>query len=109
MPGRYLGQEEGIHFLWHLEHRGRLDLAVALLDPYGKVMDRTRKEGKKRQPVIFVTEEPHLPKALRGSKKWQSEQVHVTYWAGFRSYRCFIWRPQSESARNSKSKTKQSR
>ncbi|MFO0848138.1 MAG: hypothetical protein U0871_06230 [Gemmataceae bacterium] len=35
-----LNVEEGIHFAWHLRHRGRPDLRVGLLDEYGQPVPR---------------------------------------------------------------------
>jgi hypothetical protein len=36
-----LNPEEGIHFHWHLLHRGRDDFQVGLVDPDGKPIERT--------------------------------------------------------------------
>ena len=36
-----LNPEEGIHFRWHLLHRGRGDIQVGLVDLEGKPIERT--------------------------------------------------------------------
>src|SRR5207302_10915555 len=42
-----LNEDEGIHFAWHLKHRGRPDVRVKLVDEAGQLVKRVEQLDRK--------------------------------------------------------------
>ncbi|QDU23587.1 hypothetical protein [Urbifossiella limnaea] len=81
-----LNIEEGIHFRWHLLHRGRGDVAVGLFDESGKPLDRVELPPLAGPPefALFGKVEP---------AGWEPERSFVSgYWLGRRQYDCRLAR-----------------
>jgi hypothetical protein len=53
-----LGTEEGIHFAWHLLHRGRGDVRIGLFDEQGRVIERTELPPLDREPDYRLAGRP---------------------------------------------------
>jgi hypothetical protein len=53
-----LNAEEGIHFAWHLKHRGRPDIAVGLADADGRPLSRVELPPPGRPPLYRVSVGP---------------------------------------------------
>lgn len=49
-----LGTEEGIHFAWHLLHRGRGDVRVGLFDARGRPVERVELPPLDREPTYRI-------------------------------------------------------
>jgi hypothetical protein len=93
VEGGELNAEEGIHFWWHLIHRGRVDLRVRLIDGLG-------------QPVLRVEMPPTLDPpdyrlgghASEDLLNWHREIVaQEVYRFGQRSYSCVLERRATEA------------
>lgn len=79
-----LGVEEGIHFAWHLLHRGRPDLAVGLTDAAGTPVVRAELPPLDRPADLRVTAGP--PAA-----GWRpGDAFAVRYRLGRRGYECRV-------------------
>ena len=86
-----LNVEEGIHFRWHLQHRGRADIAVGLYDAAGGVLPRTELPPPDGPPDIRVAGE-----AAADAPGWQPERSFAApFWAGRRMYACTVSRKPS--------------
>jgi hypothetical protein len=83
-----LNVEEGIHFRWHLYHRGRGDVRVGLFDESGRPLERTE--------LRPLDGEPHL--CLFGTTAadpagWEPERSFAAgYWMGHKRYDCHLGR-----------------
>ncbi len=66
--------EEGIHFQWHLYHRGRGDVKIGLVDAAGVPLDRVE-----------------LPQ-LAGSSAVRTGRDGAAEPAGWEPERAFVWR-----------------
>jgi hypothetical protein len=86
-PKGGLNIEEGIHFQWHLYHRGRGDVQVGLFDESGQPLDRVelpRLTGEPQFAFIGKVSEP---------KGWEPERNFATaYWYGRKHYDCLLTR-----------------
>ena len=89
MPSRDLNVEEGIHFRWHLLHRGRSDATVGLFDLEGHPLDRV-------EIAPFTGEADYrFCGTPTGAAGWSEEQrFAVPYWAGRKQYECHLGRRQ---------------
>ena len=84
-----LNIEEGIHFQWHLYHRGRGDVAVGLFDETGRPLQRVELPPLKAEPqfALIGTVEP---------QGWEPERsFHTAYWMGRKRYDCLLTRKGS--------------
>jgi hypothetical protein len=84
-----LNVEEGIHFQWHLYHRGRGDVRVGLFDADGKPLDRVELPPLAGEPdfrLCGVT-------AIDPAGLWDAERSFAAaYWLGRRKYDCHLSR-----------------
>jgi hypothetical protein len=88
MSGPELNVEEGIQFLWHLQGRGRWDLAVRLFDEKGQPVARCEAPHAQQAPAWLVSGAPN--QELPGS--WHVFKDFTTpYWYGQRSHRAYLW------------------
>jgi hypothetical protein len=79
-----LNVEEGIHFQWHLIHRGRGDVRILLYDESGQPITRTELPGADGQPEIRIAG-PTVP----DSPGWEPLQPFaVRYRLGAKSFAC---------------------
>ena len=78
-PADALNPEEGIHFHWHLQHRGRGDIQIALLDPAGRPIPRVE------LPTVTG---PPTHRLRQTTDPTASPAFTATYWLGRKSYRC---------------------
>jgi hypothetical protein len=88
-PAGGLNVEEGIHFQWHLYHRGRGDIQIGLFDATGAPLQRTELpplEGNADYCLFGVmTEQP--------GQRWEEERAFAAaYWLGRRRYDCHLGR-----------------
>ena len=83
-----LNVEEGIHFQWHLYHRGRGDVKIGLFDETGQPLDRVE--------IPRLTGEPQFAlvgKVAEKSVDWEPERSFATaYWLGRKRYDCLLSR-----------------
>jgi hypothetical protein len=56
-----LNREEGIHFLWHLQARGRTDLKLCLFDAEGRRVQRLEVPATSAPATLIVTAQPTPP------------------------------------------------
>jgi hypothetical protein len=78
-----LNIEEGIHFQWHLYHRGRGDLKIGLFDESGKPLERVELPRLDGDPQFAFAGKAVEPEG------WQSEQSFAAnYWLGRKKYEC---------------------
>jgi hypothetical protein len=85
-PTASLNIEEGIHFLWHLQARGRDDLGMALIGPDGQVARRVEVQnaaGPVELEIWGVDQE-----ALTAG--WQARPITVTFWGGRKRFECRV-------------------
>jgi len=87
-----LGVEEGVHFNWHLQGRGRKKVSVVLVDQQDEPISRPElpmsREAPKK-PDFLITGASISPGA-----GWQLERVvRVGYWKDRRSFVCSVWTP----------------
>src|SRR5205085_2373014 len=78
-----LNVEEGIHFQWHLYHRGRGDVRIGLFDADGKPLDRVEVPPLDGEPDFrlcsIVAPDP--------AGRWDAERSFAAaYWLGRRKY-----------------------
>lgn len=72
--------EEGIHFRWHLMHRGRMDVTVGLFDTDGQRVERVEIKPLDGKPDFRITARP-------GPSGWAHEQTfRRDYRQGRKSY-----------------------
>jgi hypothetical protein len=82
-----LNVEEGIHFRWHLYHRGRGDVAVGLFDEAGKPLDRVELPPLPGPPEYALFGTP------AGPSGWDAERSFaVGYWLGRKHFDCRLAR-----------------
>jgi hypothetical protein len=83
-----LNVEEGIHFQWHLYHRGRGDLRIGLFDESGRTLNRVELPPLDASPsYALFGATPAQPGG------WEPEQTFArTYWLGRKRYDCHISR-----------------
>lgn len=82
-----LNVEEGIHFRWHLLHRGRGDVAVGLFDERGAPLVRTE------LPPLPGPPEFALFGTVADPPGWEAERTFgAGYWLGRRRYDCRLAR-----------------
>jgi hypothetical protein len=78
-----LNIEEGIHFQWHLFHRGRGDLAVGLFDESGKPLERVE------LPPLAGAPQFAFSGKLAEPPGWEPERDFASnYWLGRKKYEC---------------------
>ncbi len=83
-----LNIEEGIHFRWHLLHRGRGDVAVGLFDEAGRPLARTELPPLPGPPEFAL-----FGKIADGPPGWEAERTFVAgYWLGQKQYDCQLAR-----------------
>ncbi|HYT94894.1 MAG TPA: hypothetical protein VEL76_39620 [Gemmataceae bacterium] len=88
MSSPELNVEEGIQFFWHLQQRGRRDVAVRLFDEKGQPVARCETPHVQQSPTWLVSGVPNQP--LPGS--WHIfKDVTVSYWCGQRSQHLHLW------------------
>jgi hypothetical protein len=88
--GPTLNEEEGIHFAWHLQARGRKQLSVVLLDEQGKEhlrSDAHLKRDGAPAPTLLVTGTPTSP----GNGWHMLQSLSVPYWMKRRTQQCYVW------------------
>ena len=81
-----LNVEEGIHFQWHLYHRGRGDVRIGLFDESGHPLERTELRPLEGPPqyALFGKVEPG---------GWEPERSFAAaYWLGRKRYDCQLGR-----------------
>jgi hypothetical protein len=82
-----LNIEEGIHFQWHLYHRGRGDVKIGLFDETGQPLSRVELPplpGEPQFSLVGKIEDPH---------GWEPERTFASgYWLGRRRYDCRLSR-----------------
>jgi hypothetical protein len=90
-----LGVEEGIHFNWHLQGRGRKHVVVVLTDERGQAFSRSElplKGDSQQVPDFVITGASISPGA-----GWKLQKVIQTgYWMNQRSFECRVWIPSRE-------------
>jgi hypothetical protein len=87
--------EEGIHFQWHLQARGRADLALTLLDAQGRPQTRSEQLPAEHTPGWLLSGTPTPPPGAG----WHLAQEFVApYWSQRRSYHCYLWARRTASA-----------
>jgi len=87
-----LNVEEGIHFRWHLLHRGRGDVSVGLFDEAGAPLSRVELPPLDGPPeyALFGKSEP---------AGWESERTFAAgYWLGRKRYDCGLARKREPGA-----------
>jgi hypothetical protein len=88
VDGPALNVEEGIHFAWHLQARGRDDVTLRLFDEDGRPLSRPEIPGSERQPSLLVSGTPIQPP---GGPWRRVRDFSAFYWAGQRRYDCYLW------------------
>lgn len=81
-----LNVEEGIHFQWHLYHRGRGDVRIGLFDGDGKPLNRVELPPLTGEPqyVLYGT-------AVPAADTWEPERSFAAaYWLGRKRYGCHL-------------------
>ena len=88
-PG--LNIEEGIHFGWHLQARGRAARVVELFDETGRRLKRVEIGAPDVQkPTLLITAFAGPP-AEFGTDWQKKESFETVYALGMKRYRCSIW------------------
>jgi hypothetical protein len=91
LSGPQLDAQEAVHFLWHLQARGRTDLALCVLDEHGRPVTSAGASAvptADREPSFLVSGGPGLPDAGR----WrQAARFRSSYWARRRHYDTYLW------------------
>ncbi|HJZ60252.1 MAG TPA: hypothetical protein VKE74_35240, partial [Gemmataceae bacterium] len=82
-----LNVEEGIHFRWHLFHRGRGDVQIGLFEETDRPLQRTELPPLAGEPEYrlfgVLAETP--------ARGWEPERSFAaTYWMGRRRYDCHL-------------------
>jgi hypothetical protein len=75
-----LNVEEGIHFQWHLRHRGRPDIQVGLFDENGKPLSRVEVSPLDGPPQVFIG----------GKVPDPQHTFSARYYLGRREYACQV-------------------
>jgi hypothetical protein len=87
-----LDVEEGIHFQWHLQNRGRGDVRVGLVDASGQPVKRVELPPLDGPADLRVASQP-------AAEGWEKERSFVAaYWLGRRQYSFEIDRPAARMA-----------
>ena len=80
-----LDREEGIHFYWHLQARGRNDITLQLFDAEGKRIVRPELPRTENERSFKIS---HSPITETG---WSTpEPFESRYWFGQKSLTCFV-------------------
>ncbi|MDB5306769.1 MAG: hypothetical protein JWO38_971 [Gemmataceae bacterium] len=83
-----LNVEEGIHFQWHLYHRGRGDVKIGLYDAAGRPLDRVELPPLDGPPQYVLFGKPAEEPA-----GWEPERTFAAgYWMGRKRYDCYLSR-----------------
>lgn len=83
-----LNVEEGIHFQWHLYHRGRGDVRVGLFDESGKPLERVELPPLRGEPQFAL-----IGKVVEEPGGWEPERTFAAgYWLGRKRYDCHLSR-----------------
>lgn len=89
-----LNAEEGIHFRWHLLHRGRADVRVGLIDRDGKPVERVELPPPDAEPLYRLAGTPG------GAAAFQEErEFTAAYWLGRKRFACHLLRRDTSVAR----------
>ncbi len=81
-----LNAEEGIHFYWHLLHRGRIDVRVGLVDLLDRPIERVELPPLSAPPQYRLAAH-----ASADSPGWHTEhETRVRYRFGRRDYSCVL-------------------
>jgi hypothetical protein len=80
-----LNVEEGIHFQWHLYHRGRPDVHVGLFDAEGNPVTRAELPLLACAPTFRMSGKPGLGGEWVDGKAFEAE-----YWAGRKRFECLL-------------------
>jgi hypothetical protein len=88
-----LNAEEGIHFYWHLLHRGRIDVRVGLVDLLGNPVERVELPPLTAPPQYRLAARP-----TADSPGWHTEhETRVRYRFGLRDYSCVLESRRADS------------
>jgi hypothetical protein len=98
-----LGDEEGIHFLWHLRARGRTDLSLVLIGADGTALPRVELPGDGAGLTFRIASKPLG--ALRG---WQVRRLSAERW-GRRHFECWLGREPRRADRGAVGVARQER
>jgi hypothetical protein len=79
-----LNEEEGVHFKWHLERRGRPDLLVGLLGPDGRPRAGPGLPVMEGEPALEVWG----PDQQGVTSGWGPQVVVERYWGGLKRFEC---------------------
>ena len=83
-----LGAEEGIHLQWHLAHRGRPDIRVALFDSTEQPLARVELPPATDEPLLRVTSSP-----VATTRIWEQDRSFaMVYQFGRKRYDCCVSR-----------------
>lgn len=93
--GPDLNIEEGIHFQWHLQGRGRKDICILLRDAAGRPQSRVELSASNREADFLITGNA-APSPGHGWRPLQ--EIQTSYWAGRRCYHCYVWRKEKQSS-----------
>jgi hypothetical protein len=89
--GPELNPQEAVHFLWHLQARGRGDVTLCVLDEDGRRLAHAGASPvptADRGPQFLVSAPPRPPDAAH----WRpAASFRTWYWAGRRHYDCYLW------------------
>src|SRR5262249_47482671 len=78
-----LGDEEGIHFAWHLHARGRTDLNLARVRPAGLVLGGVELSPSRQTPSYRLAAGPAAPHG------WQVRRLSAESWRD-RHFECWL-------------------
>jgi hypothetical protein len=92
-PRDSLNAEEGIHFQWHLERRGRRDVVVGLFDESGQPIIRSEVEVPHRAPDLWLG---GCLRVLPGAGG-DVQHFRTRFWAGRRSFDCYLWQRHNDA------------
>ena len=90
-----LGDEEGIHFLWHLHARGRTDLRLALVNRDGLVLGRVELSPSDGEPVYRIAP---VAAALKG---WRARRLSAESWRD-RHFECWLGEKEKAGPRGAR-------
>lgn len=83
--GGALNAEEGIHFSWHLSHRGRGDVRVGLVTEAGRPIPRDELPPLDRDADFRLTMKPAT------DPRWERQnEFAAAYWLGRKQFQCFL-------------------
>jgi hypothetical protein len=88
VSGKELDAEEGIHFQWHLQARGRQDLQVRLVDGAGNVQQRVELSSEGPAPAMRVDGRRPGPDQAGAVLQTFTEPYHL----GRKHFTCFLLR-----------------